>query len=75
MKMYLSFDASKKTSPVFGHQSSLLKAKIPVGILHLVLLQHLICCLTDVSHANAGCSVSVVESLGSTLGQIGIAMV
>lgn len=50
--------ASKKT-PVFRHQNSLPKAKFPVGILYLVLLQHLICCLTAASHANAGCSVSV----------------
>lgn len=58
MKKYLSFDASKKTS-VFGHQSALPKAKITVGILYLVLLQHLICCLTAASQVNAGCSVSV----------------
>lgn len=59
MKKYLSFDASKKISPVFGHQNSLPKAKIPAGVLYLVLLQHLIYCLTAASHANAGCSVSV----------------
>lgn len=50
VKKYLSFDGSKKTSPVFGHYNSLPKAKIPVGILYLALLQHLICCLTASSH-------------------------
>ena len=61
MKRHLSFDVSKKICPVFGHQNFLPKAcaVILVGILYLVLLQHLICHLTAASHSDAGYSVSV----------------